>query len=100
MDHQTFAQGVSDVPPRIERRGRVLMNVLNRLPNTASPRWIHATDALPIQPDFARGFTLQPQNGAAKRGLATTGLPDQAKDFPRIDIQIDMADRPNRRNVA
>ncbi len=78
MDDQPLFERAADAPPRIQRRRRILVHVLNVLPGDAGALWREATHQLAVETNLARRLALQPEDRAAERRLTAAGLPDDA----------------------
>ena len=96
MDPEPLFEGVADAPPRVERGGGVLMDILDVAAPAARLFRRQAADDLAVEPDFARGLALQAQHGAAERRLAAAGFADEAEDLAGPHRQADPADRAHR----
>src|SRR6516165_317667 len=77
----------------IEARNRILEHDLHAPPQRPQRVRRHIVDARSIQHHLPRGDVEQPEDGAADRGLAATGLADQGQRLPLVDPKRHAVDR-------
>jgi len=81
MDAQRFVERVPDAPPRIERRGGVLMHVMDIVAHDPRALWWQAADELAVEVDLTAALALQPEDCASESGLAAPRFADQTEDL-------------------
>src|SRR3989449_5216330 len=76
VNHEGLADDRPDRHSRIERRVRVLEDDLHLLAERAQRALVERRDVLCPEPDLARGRLDEPEDRAARGGLAAARLPD------------------------
>lgn len=100
VQQHRFRNGGADRLARVERAERVLEDHLDLSPRRLERPFVQLQDVLPVEADRTGGRLDQPQDAAARRGLAAAGLADQrqglALPYRKRDAldRVDIADRP------
>ena len=89
-NHQRLGDDVTDATPRIERGDRVLEDELHALAHLAQGLAMHRGQVVAVEQYLARLRLAQLQHRAAERGLAATGLADEAQRFAARDVETDV----------
>ena len=89
MDAQRFGHDVTHRQHRVQRRIRVLEDVLHVAPHAAHAVAPQAGDVLPVEHHTPAGLGDQAHDGAPGGGLATTGFADQPHGLAGVDHQAD-----------
>jgi len=98
MDLEPLFKCVANAPPGVECGSGILVDVLDGSAPFSCHLGRHAADAGTVQPDFTRRLSLQPQEGAAERRLATARFAHQPNDLAGADRQAHASNRANRRD--
>src|SRR6185295_4521389 len=89
---QGLGDDIAGPHARIERRERVLEDDLHALAQGPQLGLAEPGELLALEPDAARRWLDQAQDGAPDRGLAAPRFADQADGFGRADRETDIVD--------
>ena len=89
VDGQRLANDGFDRHARVERCERVLKNDLHVASHFAQRLRVHGGDVLAVEADLAAAGLDQPQDAAARGGLAATGLAHHAQGFASGNAEAD-----------
>jgi len=97
MNTQRLIEGVTNAPPRIERRARILVHVLDR--GSRSPGLLdrQTRHHLPVQQNRSRRFANESENRFGESCLSTTRLPNQSKRLTGLERQAHAIDTAHHR---
>ena len=101
VDPEAFFEGAADAPPRVERGGGILMDILDvRCAGDAPACGGRPLTTAPSSRISPAALALQAQHGAAERRLAAAGFADETEDLAGPNRQADPANRAHRRHCA
>src|SRR5216117_2536332 len=98
--HECLADDRAHRHPPIERCVRVLKDDLHLFPERAQRALVERRHVLRSEPDLARRRLDEPENRAARRGLAAARLPDQAERLARQDLERHVVHGVHARDLA
>src|SRR5215469_6196641 len=99
VNEQRLAHNLTYRHARIERRIGILENHLDVAPQAEQFLALRIREVTALEHDAARGGIFDPDDRAAKRGLAAAGFANQAEGFALHDGQIDAIDRADIANL-
>src|SRR5919108_1944648 len=92
MDLQRLVQEMQNLPARVERGARVLVDVLEILRHRAALARGQPSDLAAGEADIARRRRVDAHHRLAERRLAAAALAHEAERLPRLDAQRDAVD--------
>ena len=100
VDRQRRADDLPNPLPRVERGIGVLEDDLQLAPHGAHAAAGERRDVLPVEDDAAVSQREEADEGAAEGRLAAAGFPDQAKCLALLNLEGDVVDSMDPRDLA
>src|SRR5262249_25204069 len=100
VDGQRLRDDPSHPPPRVQRAVRILEDDLDAAARRPELTQRQREQVAALQPDLSGARLDEPEDQAARRGLAAAGLPDESQRLSRLEGEADPVHRADHATAA